>query len=116
VVGAEGTSITSGLFGFSAVLTAIALGSTFYTPGARVVAFAALGVIFTVVVQGAMDAALGPIGIPTFTAPFVVATWLFLLPKEKFNPVHHAPIPGGAVKRPPGPHTAAPAAHQEAPS
>ena len=109
VVGAEGTSITSGLFGFSAVLTAIALGSVFYTPNGRVVCFAALGVVFTVIVQGAMDGALEPVGIPTFTAPFVVATWLFLLPKERFVPVHHAPIAGGALapSAGPGPRTAA---------
>jgi urea transporter len=107
VVGAEGTSITSGLFGFSAVLTAIALGSVFYTPGGRVVCFAALGVVFTVVVQGGLDAALGPVGIPTFTAPFVFATWLFLLPKEKFTPVHHAPIEGGALEPSSGPDTTA---------
>ncbi|HEV7763301.1 MAG TPA: urea transporter [Acidimicrobiales bacterium] len=121
VVGAEGTSITSGLFGFSAVLTAIALGSVFYTPGGRVAAFAALGVVFTVVVQGALDAALSPVGIPTFTAPFVVATWLFLLPKERFVPVHHAPIAGGALAPSPsaGPGSdASPdaAAHQEVPA
>ena len=96
-VGADGASVTEGLFGFSAVLTAIALGSVFYTPGGRVACFAALGVVFTVVVQGALDAALGPVGIPTFTAPFVVATWLFLLPKERFTPVHHGPLAGGAV-------------------
>lgn len=110
VLGAAGTSITNGLFGFSAVLTAIALGSVFYTPGARVAGFAALGVVFTVVVQGALDAALGPMGIPTFTAPFVVATWLFLLPKERFTPVHHAPIAGGALAPSPSPSP------QEAPS
>jgi urea transporter len=91
-LGADSASITSGLYGFSAVLTAIALGSVFYVPGWRAAAFAALGVIFTVVVQGALDAAVAPVGIPTFTAPFVFVTWLFLLPKEKFVPVHHEPV------------------------
>lgn len=97
VLGAPGTSVTEGLYGFSAVLTAIAIGSVFYTPGRQVTGFAALAVIFTVIVQGALDAALDPVGIPTFTAPFVFVTWLFLLPKEKFVPVHHAPVEAGAL-------------------
>lgn len=99
-LGGTATSITAGLFGFSAVLTAIALGATFYTPGWRVFFFTVLGVIFTVIVQGAMDIAVTPFGIPTFTAPFVFVTWLFLLPKQKFVPVHHEPIPSGAVGNP----------------
>lgn len=91
---AEADSISAGLFGFSAVLTGIALGSVFYVPGVRVLCFTALGVIFTVVVQGALDSAVAPVGIPTFTMPFVIATWLFLLPKEKFMPLHHKPAAG----------------------
>ena len=97
VLGAGSAAVTSGLFGFSAVLTGIALGAVFYTPGVRVLVYALLGVVFTVVVQGALDTAVAPIGIPTFTAPFVLVTWLFLLPKERFVPVHHKPIKGGAV-------------------
>ncbi|PWJ27487.1 urea transporter [Branchiibius hedensis] len=97
VLGASGSGISNGLYGFSAVLTAIALGSIFYTPGWRVLAFTVLGTIFTVIIQGALNAALSPVGIPTFTAPFVFATWLFLLPKEKFMPIPHAPIAHDAV-------------------
>ena len=87
--GADAASIQAGLFGFSPVLTAIALGSTFYKPSWQVFLYALLGIIFTVFVQAAMDVALTPIGIPTFTAPFVFATWIFLLPKEKLAPVPH---------------------------
>ena len=97
VLGADTTSVSAGLFGFSAVLTAIALGTTFYSPGMRVVAYTLVGVIFTVIVQGALDVLLTPVGIPTLTAPFVFATWLFLLPKEDLAPLPHAPIGGGAA-------------------
>lgn len=96
-MGATATDITAGLFGFSAVLTAIALGSVFYSPGWRVLAYAVLGVVFTVIVQGAMDTFLSPVGIPTFTAPFVFVTWLFLLPHEELVPVPHEDIQRGAV-------------------
>lgn len=86
VLGAESGLITDGLMGFSPVLTAIALGAVFYKPGVRVVIYALVGTIFTVVVQGAMNVVVTPFGIPTLTGPFVLATWLFLLPRENLEP------------------------------
>ena len=74
-----------GLLGFSPVLTAIALGTVFYRPSARVVLYTLVGTVFTVIVQGAMNVALTPFAIPTLTAPFVLASWLFLLPRQHFE-------------------------------
>jgi urea transporter len=82
VLGAESALISAGLLGFSPVLTAIALGTVFYRPSPRVVAYAALGTVFTVIVQGAMNVAFTPLGIPALTAPFVLTSWLFLLPQQ----------------------------------
>lgn len=84
--GAESDLITGGLLGFSPVLTAVALGTVFYTPSPRVIVYAVVGTIFTVVAQAAFNAALTPFAIPALTAPFVVVTWLFLLPKLSFEP------------------------------
>jgi len=84
-LGAESELISAGLMGFSPVLTAIALGAVFYAPSPRVLAYAVLGTVFTVVVQGALNVLLTPFGIPTLTAPFVLATWLFLLPRQHFG-------------------------------
>jgi urea transporter len=84
-LGAEAELISAGLLGFSPVLTAIALGTVFYAPSVRVLAYAALGTVFTVIVQGAMNVALAPFGIPTLTAPFVLAAWLFALPRQHFG-------------------------------
>ncbi|EKT53435.1 urea transporter [Providencia sneebia] len=81
-------SIHTGLYSFSAVLTAIALGSTFNNPNFRVVVYAIVGVIFTVFVQGALDVVLEPFGIPTLTMPFVLASWLFLVPNQDLMPKH----------------------------
>lgn len=80
VLGADGASVGAGLYQFSAVLTAIGLGTTFYRPGWRVVLYTVLATVFTVVAQGALNVALAPLGIPTLTFPFVIAAWLFLLP------------------------------------
>lgn len=100
VLGADTDSIHAGLFGFSAVLTGIALGAVFYNPGLRVTVYAVLGIIFTIVAQGALDTALAPMGIPTLTAPFVIVTWLFLLPKADLTPVPHTHLEGGAAEGP----------------
>ncbi|MQA92131.1 MAG: urea transporter [Gemmatimonas sp.] len=97
LLGASTSDIHSGLYSFSAVLTAIALGSVFYKPSWRVTLFALLGTVFTVVVQGALDAAVAPAGIPTFTAPFVFVTWLFLLPRVNLPPHPHSPIENGIL-------------------
>lgn len=97
-LGASLGDVSAGLYGFSPVLTAVALGAVFYQPSWRVALYALLGTVFTVIVQAAMDAGIAPLGIPTFTAPFVFVTWLFLLPKAGLKPHPHAPIESGIVK------------------
>jgi urea transporter len=84
-LGAESQLITAGLLGFNPVLTAIALGAVFYRPSFRVVLYTLLATVLSVIVQGAMIAAMTPVGIPTLTAAFVLVTWLFLLPALKFE-------------------------------
>jgi urea transporter len=85
LLGAESELVTAGLLGFNPVLTAIALGAVFYKPGVRVVIYALVATVLSVIVQGTMMAALTPFGIPTLTAAFVLVTWLFLLPGLKFD-------------------------------
>lgn len=79
LAGAPATAVEAGLYGFSPVLTAIALGCTFCSPNARNLAYAALATAFTVFLQGALNTALQPVSLPALTAPFVIATWLFQL-------------------------------------
>lgn len=76
--------IANGLYGFSAVLTAIALGSTFCNNSWKTWIWTILGIIVTVFVQAAMNAFFSPMGLPTLTGPFCVATWLFLFPNYSF--------------------------------
>ena len=86
-----GADIANGLYGFSAVLTGIALGSTFYKVNPRTAIWTLIGIVITVFVQAGMNSLFEPLGLPTFTGPFCVATWLFLLPLFKFdsaNPDH----------------------------
>ncbi|MCB9017405.1 MAG: urea transporter [Prevotellaceae bacterium] len=80
-----GTDISNGLYGFSAVLTGIALGMVFYKVNWRSAIWAVIGVVATVFIQAAMNIFFTPLGLPTFTAPFCLATWLFFLPLFKFD-------------------------------
>lgn len=82
---APGSDIASGLYGFSATLTGIALGMTFYKVNWKTAIWALLGIIATVFIQAGMNALLLPFGLPSLTAPFCIATWLFLLPLFKFD-------------------------------
>ncbi|MGC9670881.1 urea transporter [Planosporangium sp. 12N6] len=91
--GAGGTAVAAGLYGFSAVLTAVALGGVFLRPSRRAILYALVGVVFTVVVQGALNTALAPVGVPSLTAPFVFVTWLFLLPRRELAPTGHRELP-----------------------
>lgn len=83
--GADPADITAGLFGFSPVLTGIALGTVFYKVNWKSAIWTAAGVIATVFIQAGMDALMMPWGMPTLTAPFCVATWLFLLPHYQMD-------------------------------
>lgn len=84
---ASGTDIANGLYGFSPVLTAIALATVFYKPNWRSAIWALLGIAVTVFIQAGMDMLMAPVGIATLTGPFCIATWLFLLPLLKFDSV-----------------------------
>jgi urea transporter len=84
--GAESDLITGGLLGFSPILTAIAIGTVFYQPSWRVAVYAAVATVFTVVAQAALNVALTPFAIPALTAPFVLVTWIFLLPRQCLEP------------------------------
>lgn len=83
--GAFPADIAGGLYGFSPVLTAIAVGCTFYSPSWRSAIWALFAIAATFFVQVGMDVLMMPWGIPTLTGPFCVATWLFMLPAYKFN-------------------------------
>ena len=90
-LGAESDLVSAGLMGFSPVLTAIALGAVFHdaaAPRGRVIGYALLGTVFTVIAQGALNVLFTPFGIPTLTAPFVLVTWLFLLPRHAAAAAH----------------------------
>ncbi|MGH7097044.1 MAG: urea transporter [Stellaceae bacterium] len=78
-LGAAPSAIREGLYGFNAVLTAIALGGLFFLLHRTTVLLAILGVCVSTILYGGLVTVLSPLGLPALTAPFVVTTWLCLL-------------------------------------
>lgn len=81
VLGAAESSVRTGLFGFNAVLTALAIGGIFYILTLRGLLYTLFGVVVTTWVWAAIAVALSPVGMPTFTSAFVIVTLLMILAK-----------------------------------
>ena len=86
IMGAAAQPLQLGIYGYSAVLTGIALGSGVFCPiSVKNSLYTALAVIFTAVAQGAIAVSLAPVGMPALTWPFIIVTWVFLfaIPNER---------------------------------
>ena len=106
-MGADPTVVSQGLYGFSPVLTAMAVGVIFLKPSPPVIAYAVLATVMTVFVQGALDVIMAPAGLPSFTAPYVLTMYLFIAPKGMIPPHPHKPVSGHMLDR----HSPGPPAH-----
>ncbi len=60
-----------------------AAGSTIYV---------LIGVILSAIVFAAIAVALAPIGMPALTAPFVLTTWVYLLPMAGFRALERVSV------------------------
>ena len=77
-LGAAEPVLGLGLYGFSAVLTGIALGGVFYVIDWRSTIYTLIAIVVTGVLFGTLSNFLAPWGLPALTAPFVVTTLLFI--------------------------------------
>lgn len=82
---ADPISVSSGLYGFSAVLTGIALGDTFLAKNWKTILWTLAGIVATFFLQAGLNSLMEPFGLPTLTGPFCMATWLFLLPAYRWT-------------------------------
>ncbi|MBB3772723.1 urea transporter [Angulomicrobium tetraedrale] len=96
-MGADPAIVSQGLYGFSPVLTALAVGVIFLKTSPKVVVYALLATVTTVFVQGALDVIVAPAGIPSFTAPYVLTMYLFIAPKKLLAPHPHQPVAGHMI-------------------
>lgn len=97
LLGGGGFANYHGLYGFNSVLTGIALGGIFFVLTWKSTLYALVGALVTAIVTASISAALAPIGMPALTAPFVLTTWLFLLPKALFSVLRPVPLADAAA-------------------
>lgn len=82
--GAHEEAIRFGLFGYSAALTAMALGGLFLVLNLPGFVYTIIGVLVTQKAWASLGVFLEPSGMPVLTAAFVFVTWLMLLAKGAF--------------------------------
>ena len=75
--GANHDQINAGLFGYNVILTVLALGMAFETRINRYISIA-LGILLTIMLHAGLTTLLTPFGLPVFTLPFIIATWIML--------------------------------------
>lgn len=79
-LGVTPASLYAGLWGFSAVLTSIAIGGMFFVVNRfSTFAFAVIAAMITAIIHGATGAFLRPFGLPALTFPFNFVGWVFCL-------------------------------------
>jgi urea transporter len=88
LLGVDGSQVYTGLYGFNAVLCGIATGGVFYVISWKSGIYALVCALVGTVVMASLTTLLSPLGMPAVTAPFVLTTWLFLLPKAAFHILH----------------------------
>ena len=86
-------ALTYGIFGFNAVLTAIALGDTFLVKGKEATVIAIIGAFITGFVTASLIWLTGAFGIPVETSAFVLTTWIFLFAGYKLSKIKLAGPP-----------------------
>jgi urea transporter len=102
-LGVSEVFIRSGLLGYNAALTALALGGFFVLLDRAGAIYAALGVVLTACVSVGLATVLAPSGLPV-TLPFVIVTWLMLLgakgfPALRMIPLEYATRPEDTLRR-----------------
>lgn len=91
VIGVPAEAIRAGLFGFNAVLAAIALGAVFLPRGGLSVGIALIAALVLPAFQMLCALVLSPLGLPTMSLPFLLATWAVLAATRAVTRLRPAP-------------------------
>ncbi|GAB4072723.1 urea transporter [Barrientosiimonas marina] len=82
IMGADMESLNSGIYGYNAVLTIIAVAAVFDVKTDFAPVTGLIGVILSVPVTAAVHSLLLPYGLPVLTLPFVLTTWTLLAARQ----------------------------------
>jgi urea transporter len=98
LLGGDGVAAQDGLWGYNAVLSAMAIGGVFSVLTWRSALLAVAAAVTASVVFVATGTALAPLGLPALTLPFCLATFAFLLLAGSSS--HFDPVPATEVTTP----------------
>ena len=91
LLGVDPSAVARGLWGYSSCLTALT-AVTFFMPSLRCYAMAAVGVVLTVLFDGALRAAVAPLHMPVGTLPFCFAGLTLMLTHSKVEGFEAVPL------------------------
>ena len=80
ILGVDNNILFNGLYGFSPVLTAIALGCVFIQSN---FIYALIGIVVTVFIQASLYSITAAFAVPTFTSAYVLCMYLFVAAYKK---------------------------------
>ena len=81
-LGSEHSLLSSGLYGYNAILTIFAVSDVFYNKKKLIPFTGLLAAVVSVLITASLDSFLLPYGLPPLTMPFVLSTWLFLFARK----------------------------------
>lgn len=92
-LGASPAEVYYGLWGFSAVLSAIAVGGMFFVLDSfSALLYTVFASYFSAVIHGAVKSFMAPFGLPGFTFPFNCVAWVFCLAGGSMANIRPVPI------------------------
>ena len=81
-LGSEHSLMSSGLYGYNAVLTIFAVSDVFHSKKKLIPLSGLLAAVISVLITASLDSFLLPYGLPPLTMPFILSTWLFLFARK----------------------------------
>lgn len=79
-LGASPVTVYAGLWGYSAVLSCIAVGGMFFVANSiTLVVYTIMAAIFSAIIHGAISSLMAPFGLPALTFPFNLVAWIWCL-------------------------------------
>jgi urea transporter/Ca2+-binding EF-hand superfamily protein len=86
IVGVAPEKLYAGLWGYNAVLSAMAIGGVFYAPTLRSILIGAACAFLSAIAGGVIGLIFAPLGLPTLTVPFCIVTIGFFLVLQRSLP------------------------------
>ncbi|MDJ0704568.1 MAG: urea transporter [Leptolyngbyaceae cyanobacterium MO_188.B28] len=86
LTGQDLNALYAGLWGYNAVLCAMAIGGVFYAPNLRSIGIGAIAAFLSALLGGALSQMFGMVGLPALTLPFCLVALAFFMGLQRSLP------------------------------